>query len=143
MINEVFIRRKIALIQDEFSSLEKLSKYSFDEIVSDFIKQAALERILEKIIMRAIDINQHIVAELSNKDTIAPKDYKETFLRQADFKIYPADFAERIAKSVGTRNILVHDYDKVDYGKIYSSVKDCLKDYHQYCQYILDFLEKK
>lgn len=143
MINEVFIRRKITLIQGEFSSLEKLSKYSFDEIVSDFIKQAALERILEKIIMRAIDINQHIIAELSNKDTIVPKDYKETFLRLADFKIYPADFAERIAKSVGTRNILVHDYDKVDYSRIYSSVKDCLKDYHQYCQYILDFLGKK
>lgn len=143
MINETFVRRKIALIQDEFSNLEKLSKYSFDEIVSDFIKQAALERILEKIIMRAIDINQHIIAELSNKDTIAPKDYKETFLRLVNFKIYPADFAEQIGKSVGARNVLVHDYDKVDYSIIYSSVKDCLKDYHQYCQYILDFLEKK
>lgn len=143
MINKEFITRKITLIQSEFPLLEELAKYSFNEIVSEPMKQAALERILEKIIMRAIDINQHIISELASKNTIVPKDYKETFLRLADFKIFPEEFADEISKSVGARNALAHEYDEVDYSKIYSSMKDCLRDYHQYCQYILDFLEKK
>ena len=142
MLNKDFIKRKVLLIQEEFPNLENLSKYSFEEIVSDFIKEAALERILERIIMRAVDINQHFIAELSIKETPSPKTYKETFLGLTNFKIYPQEFAEQISKSAGIRNILVHDYDVVDYGKIYSSISDCLKDYHQYCQYILDFLEK-
>ncbi len=143
MINNEFIVRKTTLIQSEFPLLEELAKNSFSEIVADPMKQAALERTLEKIIMRAIDINQHIIAELASKNTIVPKDYKETFSGLADLKIYPKEFADEISKSVGARNILAHEYDEADYTKVYSSVKDCLRDYHQYCQYILDFLERK
>lgn len=107
------------------------------------MKEAALERTLEKIIMRAIDVNQHIIAELASKNTVVPKDYKETFSGLVEFKIFSKEFADEISKSVGTRNALAHEYDELDYSMIYSSMKDCLKDYHQYCQYILDFLEKK
>lgn len=136
------VKRKIDLIQDELVNLEKLAKFSLQEITEDFLKQAALERILERIIVRAIDINQHLIAELAPKEVSPPKDYKETFLKLAEIKIYPKEFAERISKSVGTRNILAHEYNKVDYSKIYSSVSDCLKDYHRYCEYILELLKK-
>jgi uncharacterized protein YutE (UPF0331/DUF86 family) len=142
MIREIFVLRKITLIQDELAKLADLAKYSLKEITSDFVKQAALERYLERIINRAIDINQHLIAELATKDTSPPLDYTETFLRLAALGIYPSDFSQRIAKSVGTRNILIHEYDAVDYSNIYSSIYDCLKDYHEYCNYILIFLEQ-
>jgi uncharacterized protein YutE (UPF0331/DUF86 family) len=138
MIRENFVLRKITLIQDELTKLADLAKYSLKEITSDFVKQAALERYLERIINRAIDINQHLIAELATKDTSPPLDYTETFLRLADLGIYPSDFSKRIAKSVGTRNILIHEYT-VDYSSVYSSISDCLRDYHSY---ILTFLEQ-
>jgi len=140
MVDKKFVKRKISLIQDELANLEKLSGYSLDEIAADFMKLNSLERILEKIIARAIDINQHLLAELAGKNIEAPKTYKETFLLLSKLDIYSDDFGKRIAKSVGTRNILVHEYDKVDYSQIYSSIDDCLKDYHKYCEFILDFL---
>ena len=140
MVNEELIKQKIGLIQNEMLNLEKLSAFSFEEIISDFMKQYALERILEKIIHRAIDINQHLIAELSEEEP--PGTYKETFLKLAELKICPLEFAKNISRSVGTRNMLIHEYDEVDYGKIYSSINDCLKDYYQYCDYMLKFLEK-
>lgn len=143
MIRNEFVLRKITLIQNELVNLTEIAGFSFQEITSDFIKQAALERCLERIINRAIDINQHLIAELASKDTNPPLDYTDTFLRLADLGICPQDFCQRISRSVGTRNILVHEYDVVDYGSIYSSVSDCLKDYHDYCGYILKFLEKQ
>lgn len=143
MLNKEFVKRKINLIGEDLVHLAEFSQYSFSEIASDYKKQAIIERLLERIIMRAIDINQHLIAELSNKDIVIPKDYKETFSGLVNLKIYSKEFADEISKSVGTRNILVHEYDKVDYTKVYFSVKDCLRDYHQYCQHILDFLEKK
>ena len=142
MVNKKFVKQKIELIQKELVNLEKMSKFSFQEIVSDFKKQATIERLLERIINRAIDINQHLIAELSTGEMESPKDYTETFLRLADLEICPKEFIENISKSVSTRNVLTHDYDDVDYSKIYSSIIDCLKDYHQYCGYILKFLEK-
>ncbi|MBU1046131.1 DUF86 domain-containing protein [Patescibacteria group bacterium] len=142
MINNDFIKRKISLIEEELVRLKEFSQYSFEEIVRDFKKQAIVERLLERIISRALDINQHLISELYKEEMAPPKSYKETFLRLAELEVYPKDFGESIAKSVGTRNILVHEYDEVDYSRIYSSVADCLKDYRQYCDYILRFLEK-
>ena len=142
MIRGNFVLRKITLIQNELAKLADLAKYSLKEITSDFVKQAALERYLERIINRAIDINQHLIAELATKDTNPPLDYTETFLRLADLGVYPSDFSQRIAKSVGTTNILIHEYNTVDYSSIYSSISDCLGDYHEYCNYILTFLEQ-
>lgn len=143
MVHKNFVKRKIKLIQDELISLEKLSQYSFQEIVSDFIKQSALERILERTIIRAIDINEHLVAELSDKETKPPLSYRETFLRLVDFKIYPENFAQDIVKSVKLKNALVYECDAIDQKQIYFSLKECLEDYHKYCGYILKFLEKQ
>ena len=145
MLNKSLIYRKISLIQDSLANLEQLAKFSLDEIAADFYKLNTLERLLEKIIMRAIDINQHVILELSEKKSRLPVTYKETFTRLADFKIYSQKFGEKISKSVGTRNVLVHEYDdnQLDYEKVYSSIKDCLKDYGKYCQAILDFLQNK
>jgi uncharacterized protein YutE (UPF0331/DUF86 family) len=142
MIRKDFIKRKISLIQDDLAHLAEFARCSFDEIVADFVKEAAMERILERIINRAVDINQHLIAELVTKDTSSPKDYTETFLLLSGFGIYSEDFGKEISKSIGTRNKLVHEYDKVDYFLIYDSVGDCLRDYHQYCEYILKFIEK-
>lgn len=70
-----------------------------------------------------------------------PENYKETFVKLSEYEIYSRDFAKKILKSVGKRNILIHEYDKVDYSSIYDSIKDCLRDYHKYCDYILDFVD--
>lgn len=142
MIKKDFIKRKITLIQDEMVKLSDLAKYAIDEVAKDFVKQAAVERILERIITRAIDINQHIVAEIGNKNISAPKDYKETFTALADLGVYDNNFAQEISKSVGTRNMLAHEYDKMDYSRVYNSIGYCLRDYNKYCEYILNFLEK-
>lgn len=142
MIRRDFINRKLSLIQDDLRKLTEFRKFSFKEIKEDFIKQAAVERLLERIISRALDINQHLIAELATSDTSPPKDYRQTFLRLVDFKIYPGKFAEEISKSAGTRNILVHEYDAVDYSLIYASIADCLKHYHRYCDYLVRFLKK-
>lgn len=142
MIRQDFIKRKISLIQDDLANLAAFSNYSFDEIAKDPTKQAAVERFLERIINRAIDINQHLIAELATKELSSPKDYKETFTALVNLGVYPEEFANEIVKSIGTRNLLVHEYDKVDYRIVYESIADCLRDYHRYYDFILRFLEK-
>lgn len=64
MIKIDLIKRKASLIQDDLGKLTSLAHFSLQEIVSDFLRQAALERLLERIISRAIDINEHIIAEI-------------------------------------------------------------------------------
>ena len=141
MLNSTFIKRKIKLIQEDLSKLEPLTNYSFNELSKDYIKMSAVERILEKIIMRAIDINQHLIAELG-KGVEVVRGYEDAFLILSQLNVYPKDFAEKIAPSAGLRNRLVHEYNNTKEEIIYSSVKDALKQYAQYCNYILQFIAK-
>jgi len=141
MLRKDFINRKISLIQEDLVKLSELKKYSLKEIQQDFYKSATVERLLERVISRAIDINQHLISELLPEDE-PPRSYKETFFKLVKLKVYPEDFAAQIAKSIGTRNILVHDYNNVDYALIYSSVNDCIKDYTKYIDFVLAFLNQ-
>lgn len=141
MLDTIFIQRKIKLIHEDLGRLEKLAKYTFDEIAKDFIKFSAVERFLEKIIMRAIDINQHIIAELGRGDEKI-KGYKDTFYILSDLGVYDKEFAEKIAPSAGLRNRLVHDYNDTKEEIIFNSVQDAIGQYVKYCDYILRFLEK-
>lgn len=141
MLDASFIQRKIKLIQEDLGELEGLSHFSFDEIAKDYVKLSAVERILEKIIMRAIDVNQHLVSELCRGDEKI-KGYEDTFYVLADLGVYDKDFAGQIAPSVGLRNRLVHEYNDTDSKIIYESVGDAIKEYTKYCSYILKFIEK-
>ena len=87
MLNKEFIVRKINLIEGDLFYLKEFAQFSLVEIASDYKKQAVIERLIEKIISRAIDINQHIIGELGGEKS-SPKSYKETFLELVDFDIY-------------------------------------------------------
>lgn len=138
MLRKNFIKRKIKLIQDDLDKLSELKKFSFKEISGDFYKLAALERLLERIIVRAIDINEHIILEAGTNEEI--KGYRDTFIILAKFKVYSKKFASEIAKSAGLRNAIVHEYDNLDLSLIYKSVKEALEQYFKYCKYILKYI---
>lgn len=142
MLNKDFIIRKIKLIQEELVHLKKFSEYTFDEIVKDYQKLAMIERFLEKTIIRAIDINQHIISELGD-GTEEVRGYEDTFLILPKLGVYSEDFAKKISPSAGLRNRLVHEYDKLDYEIVYKSVGEVLKDYAKYCKDVLQFIETR
>lgn len=139
MLNKTFIRRKIKLIQEDLAKLEALSKYSTEELDSESVAYAALERYLERIVTRAIDLNRHIIAE-TGKGNESVRTYEDTFHVVSSLGIYPAKFAEEIAPSAGLRNILVHEYDDVDEEIIHQSLGKALSQYAKYCKYIIKAL---
>lgn len=139
-IDNKFILRKIKLIQEDLSRLEKLSGYTFEQMTDDDVKLSAAERYLERIIMRAIDVNQHVISTLARGDERV-RGYEDTFYVLAELGVYDQTFAKQIAPSAGLRNRLVHEYNDTEEAIIYRSIGDALKDYASYCNYVLNFLE--
>lgn len=142
MLNHEFIQRKVKLIQEDLAKLEPLAKLTLNDIVRDAVKYGAVERYLERIITRAIDINRHCIAELGKGDEVT-RTYEDTFLRMADLGIYPEEFAKEIAPSAGLRNILVHEYDEVDQRLVYQSIEKALVQYTKYCDSLLQLIRQK
>ena len=141
MLNKELIRNKIEYIHKDLVVLADFSEYSFEDLIKESVSYSACERMLEQIIGRAIDINQHIILNKAELKTTAPLEYRDTFLKLIDLNIYPKDFGEKISKSAGLRNMLVHEYDKIDPQIVYSSVADTLSEYTKYCEYILEYIK--
>ena len=140
MLDKEFIKNKINFIHKDLKNLAGFKAYSLQEITSNSYRHMVIERLFEKIIGDALDINQHIIAQ--NKEIEVPNDYKETFLALIKLKILPKKIGEEISKSAGLRNILVHQYRELNEQIFYKSIKSCLRDYAKYCEYILRFIEK-
>jgi len=142
MIRPEFVRRKMQLIADDLGHLAPFKNETLGSLTSDGIKLAAVERMLERIIMRAIDINVHLISELAHGEERSGRlSYRATFLMLTDLGIYPEDFATRIADSAGLRNILVHDYNDIDHKILHASIRCCLQDYHRFLEYLVAFLQ--
>ena len=144
MLRKDFIQRKLQLIAEDLGHLLHFKDLSWRELTEDFVQAAAVERILERMVMRAIDVNEHLISELSTgaEDRITRLSYRDAFLRLSELGVYPRDFAERIAKSAGLRNILVHDYNDLDREVLHSSIKSCLENYHFYVNSLRAFLQE-
>jgi uncharacterized protein YutE (UPF0331/DUF86 family) len=142
MLDKDFIKIKIEYIQKDLNHLEPMAKLTIDKIAQDDIQYAALKNFLMQIIGRAIDINEHIIAEKGDEKLKSPLKYRETFLRLAEMGILPEDFAQEIAKSAGFRNAIVHDYNNIDKFIVYKSVSDAISQYAEYCNYILNYLQE-
>ncbi len=141
MTDKDFIREKINLITRDLERLKIFSDMTFGEIVKDYIKYAAVKNFLMEIIGRGIDINEHLIANLSIPEMDVPKTYKDTFLSLAKFNILPADFAQEISKSAGFRNAIVHEYNDIVKNDVYKTIGEAIKQYTKYCDHILKFCE--
>lgn len=144
MLRPEFVRRKLQLIAEDLGRLLQYKDESWESITADFLKLAALERLIERIVMRAIDINEHLIAELGSgaESRTARLTYRETFLRLADLGVYPKDFSEGIARSASLRNILANDYNDADRRIVCGSVRPCLDDYREYVERLAGFIDR-
>ncbi|MEF8824416.1 MAG: DUF86 domain-containing protein [Desulfohalobiaceae bacterium] len=144
MFRKDFVQRKLQLIAEDLGHLLHFRDLSLQELTDDFVQAAAVERILERMVMRAIDVNEHLISELSTgaEERITRLSYRDTFLWLAELGVYPRDFAERIAKSAGLRNILVHDYNDLNREVVHSSIQSCLEDYHLYVEFLQAFVRQ-
>lgn len=141
MIREDFIRRKLQLIGEDLGRLVRFKDLTLDELLADDIRLAAVERIIERIVMRAVDVNEHLLAERLPPDARSTRlTYRDTFLALGDVGVCTPEFAREIAASAGLRNILVHDYNDVDRRILHRSIGSCLRDYKGYVEQVEAFI---
>lgn len=144
MVRPELVRRKLQLIAEDLGRLLRFKDIALEELIADDVLLAAVERLLERIVMRAIDVNEHLITELATgqEEQITRLTYRDTFLRLSDLSAYPAAFAASICQSAGLRNILVHDYNDVDHRILHASIRTCLQDYHRYVEHVSAFVAR-
>lgn len=144
MLRVEFVQRKLQLIADDLARLMAFKDDTLEALRADDIRLAAVERMIERIVLRAVDVNEHLLAELALPEERSTRlNYRDTFLMLAGLGVYPEDFANQIAASAGLRNLLVHDYNDVDHSILHASIATCLRDYRDYIEHVEAFVTRE
>ena len=130
MINEEIIKKKLNILRENLEQIKEILKSSNVEIENNRVFLSAMERNFQLIVDAAVGINEHIISE---ENLQLPDDYFRTFLILGTASVLPLKFAEKIAPSVGLRNQIVHQYEKIDVDKM---LKDIKENIHQYDEYM-------
>ncbi|MDI6809823.1 MAG: DUF86 domain-containing protein [Candidatus Eisenbacteria bacterium] len=139
MIDRTLVIRKISLISKDLNALEPYAALSLNDYLKDSINEVLVERYLERMIGRMIDINYHLITEL---DHPPPKDYFESFVELGRLGVLEPEFARSAAQAAGLRNRIVHEYDEIDEQKVYESLLTAAKDIPTYLQAVHVFVER-
>ena len=76
----------------------------------------------------------HIIA---NSEVNAPQTMSESFTQLTTLKVIDEKIANKLKKSVGFRNIAVHNYGELDLNLTHKIAKEHLNDFKEYIKQIL------
>jgi len=125
MTNLSVIENKISAAKKYLKILEKYQQYSRAEIENDIDRRGAVERYLYLAVQSAIDLAE---AAIAYKNFRKPATLSESFYILEENGIIPRELTEKMVRMTGFRNIVAHDYEKLDYEIVYDVLKNRLRD---------------
>ena len=133
MTNFSIIENKISAAKRYLKILERYKKYSQEELIKNIDLRGAVERYLYLATQAAIDLAEAVI---SLKNLRKPTASSECFYILEEEEIIKRELAEKLVKMVGFRNIIAHDYQKIDYDIMYDILINRLKDIEQFLKLI-------
>jgi len=134
------IFEKVYQLDEYLSNLKQLRKEirSEKEFSADFRFYGLAERYLQLCCQTIIDISHLVIIE---EGIEKPEAQKEVFSLICDRKIISKELFLRLNGLAGFRNILVHEYGKIDRKKVYQFLIKRLEDIEVFKQEILGFVK--
>ena len=128
-VDPELVTRKLLLVAADLAELRPVAERGRDAYLGTRVEQAFVERYLERMIGRLIDVNYHVITGAGHAP---PSDYHASFVRLGDLGVLDAAFAREIARAAGLRNRLVHEYEELDPAKVFAALTDALRDIPRY-----------
>ena len=135
------IKDKIEDIEKYLEELSDIIPVNFEEYKHESKTKAACERYFERIIESAVDLAFLVIKEHKLK---VPEEDKHSFDVLSNEKIISDKLKEKLKDAKGMRNILAHEYGRIDDEIIFESIKDeLISDVEEFIKQIKIFLKNK
>ncbi len=130
---------KMQQLDEYLDYLEKVKKEvdSEKQFISDFHFFGLAERYLQLAIQTVIDSVQIIITE---EGLARPADNQEAISVICNQEIISQKLAAKMDGIVGFRNILVHEYGKIDHKKIYNYLQNEIKILQEFKKEVVKYL---
>lgn len=137
MVDKSLIGRKLAEMETYLGQIKEFSNIPASVYKKDWKTQRVVERTLQILIELCIDIANHMI---SDKDMRLPTGYADAFRVLMENKILNKNLFRTMEKMAKFRNLIVHQYEKIDPAIVVSILHKNLKDFEKYKKAIIKFL---
>lgn len=138
-VDPALVTRKLLLVAADLDALRAVASRGLDAYVGSLVDQAFVERYLERLIGRMIDVNYHVITGTGQPP---PSDYYASFVRLGELGVLEPAFARGIARAAGLRNRIVHEYDGLDPVKVFTALEEALRDIPRYLDQVNTYLKR-
>ena len=138
-MDKQIVEQKLESLRRCVERIQGKQPLSANDLETDIDKQDIISLNLSRAVQLTVDIGVHIISGLSSQ---VPDTMGQTFEVLADKHVIPKELATRLKKSVGFRNIAVHNYDAINWDIVHSIVQLHLKDFSEFAKAILVWQDK-
>ena len=125
------INERLVTLREYVAFLQKQKHITADTLQSDITIRGAIERYLHLACEAVLDVSNQLIAEYRYR---TPHEYKEAIIILGEEGILEKDFAQKFAPIAGFRNILVHDYLKINENEIVDKIQNHLQDFDTFAK---------
>lgn len=136
MVDRDRILAKLDGLNGTLDELRSVVPSSFEEFLA-IEKRRSCERLLQVSIEAVIDICALLVSGLRLG---LPGDEDDLFEKLVDRGVLSRSMADVLRRMKGMRNVLVHEYGRVDNALVFESATERLGDFDAFIREVLEFL---
>lgn len=134
MVDRDLLLRKVADLERYVEQLAMYRDVSIEVYAANWQMQRIVERTLHLAIETCMDIAEHIVAD---RRLGIPETGAGSFELLTAASVLPEDLGASLVKMVGFRNILVHDYARIDHARVLAIVRTDVADLQRLREVVL------
>ena len=139
MDEESALEARLKLLAEYSSDLQEMQSVSLDEYQENKLIRKAVERTLHTAIEACLDIGHHIIAREGFR---SPQDNKDVFIVLGEEGVIPHKLVSQLTDMARFRNILVHEYTRLDDSIVYGILKRRVTDFDEFARAIVTFLNQ-
>jgi uncharacterized protein YutE (UPF0331/DUF86 family) len=129
MVDKDLILAKAGSVKRHIDRIKAKSDTDVSTFMRDLDRQESIAFNMHLAIQNCMDIAAHII---SDEGLGVPGSAGEMFFILQENSFLSADLADRMVKAVGFRNLLVHEYQKIDLQRLHKAAEKNVDDLIEY-----------
>ena len=137
MADSSLILAKAGSVRSHLNRVFEKRNVDLNDFLKDIDRQESILFNMQMAVQNCIDIAAHIISE---NGLGVPGSTTEMFYLLEKHGYLNHDLAGRMVKAVGFRNLIVHEYGKIELEHVYEIAQDDIKDLNEYLKAIINKL---
>ena len=134
------LREKLRLVEELLDALALVGGVTAERLTTEVLTRLAVERILTQAVDLVVSVCGHVVSAEGRQ---VPATYREAIRGAATTGLIDDSLATSLGAAVGLRNVLVHEYARVDLARVAGAVPVAASDLAEFVRQVARWLSER